>query len=611
MPAGDGGLAGGDLAGAGLEHLAHDHGVDLVGRDAGPFEGGGDGPPSEVGGRERREAARELADRRTRRRDDHRTGHGVLHPVARRPPVYFARPGRLLPAGNKRATGNATGRVGGRRSLGMATFEAHDPTTGAALGEYPETPIADVAAAAAAAERAFAATRHGPNRARVAWLTAIADAFDAAGDDLLAVADTETALGPARLTGEWARTRAQVRAFAALVADGSYVDAVVDAPDPDSVPPRGDLRRMLVPIGPVANFAASNFPFAFSVPGGDTIAALAAGCPVVVKAHPSHPETSRRCAALIAGALAAAGAPDGMFAMVEGASVEVGAALVVAPEITAVAFTGSLRGGRALYDLAATRPVPIPVYAEMGSVNPVFVTPAALARARRRDRRRVRRVDAQRHRSVLHESRRRRRSDGRGRRRVRRPGLDGGRVRASGAHAERDDPRRSGGAARTNEANPRCGRCGRWRALGAGLRGRRDAAGHRRGDVHIVAPAARRALRPGRGRRALRTRRDGPRSPGRFRAASPARSTPKPTKRGATRCSSLRDALIERVGRLVWNGFPTGVAIAPAMHHGGPYPATTHSGFTSVGQASVRRFLRPVTFQDVPDPAALPVELRS
>ncbi|HEY5014990.1 MAG TPA: aldehyde dehydrogenase family protein [Acidimicrobiia bacterium] len=161
----------------------------------------------------------------------------------------------------------------------MTTFEAVDPRTGVAIGEYRETDVGAVADAVAAAEQAFAATRHGPRRVRAGWLRAIADAFDAAPVDLLEVADRETALGSARLTGEWARTRAQVRLFAQLVDDGSYVEPVIDLPDPDSVPPRGDLRRMLVPIGPVANFAASNFPFAFSVPGGDTIAALAAGAP--------------------------------------------------------------------------------------------------------------------------------------------------------------------------------------------------------------------------------------------------------------------------------------------------------------------------------------------
>ena len=491
----------------------------------------------------------------------------------------------------------------------MATFAAHDPTTAAVLGEYEETTTAAVGSAAVAAEQAFAATRHLPNRTRVAWLTAIAEAFDAEGDDLLEVADRETALGPARLTGEWARTRAQVRAFAALVADGAYVDAVVDLPDPDAVPPRGDLRRMLVPIGPVANFAASNFPFAFSVPGGDTIAALASGCPVVVKAHPSHPETSRRCAALITRALAAAGAPAGMFAMVEGASVDVGAALVLAPEITAVAFTGSLRGGRALYDLAATRAVPIPVYAEMGSVNPVFVTAAALAA----------RGDAIADGFVASML------NGTGQF-CTSPGVV---VVPLGAAGDRFVARVSAAIASAPpgfmlNATIRDGVARqlehtiRLTGVSAAAGGGTSADGFAAAATLLATAAATFVATP-----ELLEEHFGPVAvvvrgePGGFPAV--ARAIPgsltgtihaEPEEAGSEAVLALRDALVERVGRLVWNGFPTGVAIAPAMHHGGPYPATTHSGFTSVGQASVRRFLRPVTFQDV-DPAALPVDLRT
>ncbi|MDQ1535043.1 MAG: hypothetical protein QOF28_2804, partial [Actinomycetota bacterium] len=477
------------------------------------------------------------------------------------------------------------------------------------LGEYRESSTADVRTEVAAAAEAFAATRHQPSSTRVEWLTAIADTFDAAGDDLLAVADRETALGQARLTGEWARTRAQVRAFAALVADGSYVDAVVDRPDPDSVPPRGDLRRMLVPIGPVANFAASNFPFAFSVPGGDTIAALAAGCPVVVKAHPSHPETSRRCAALIARALAGADAPEGMFAMVEGASVEVGAALVVAPEITAIAFTGSLRGGRALYDLAATRPVPIPVYAEMGSVNPVFLTPAAL----------VARGDAI--------------ADG----------FVGSMLNGTGQFCTSPGvvvvPTGEAGDAFVTRVSMAVASSPPGHMLNATIREGLTAQLERTKRLPRVVSAAGGGLSEhGFGVAATLLVTDAAtftESPQLLEehfgpVAVVVRSAPETmvavaraipgsltgtihaesAEAGSAPVLALRDALIERVGRLVWNGFPTGVAIAPAMQHGGPFPATTHSGFTSVGQASVRRFLRPVTFQDVPE-AALPVELRS
>jgi acyl-CoA reductase-like NAD-dependent aldehyde dehydrogenase len=489
------------------------------------------------------------------------------------------------------------------------TFVARDPRTGAVLGEYDETSTDEVGAATAAAARAFAATRHRPNRARAEWLTAVADRFDAAGDDLLAVADAETALGTARLTGEWARTRAQVRAFAELVADGSYLDVVVDAPDADSVPPRGDLRRMLVPIGPVANFAASNFPFAFSVPGGDTIAALAAGCPVVVKAHPSHPETSRRCAALIADALAGAGVPDGMFAMVEGASAAVGAALVVAPEIAAVAFTGSRRGGRALYDLAASRPVPIPVYAEMGSVNPVFVTAAAL------DARGDAIADGL-VASMLNGTGQFCTSPGV----VVVPTGELGDLfvaRVSSA-VEAAPPGHLLNATIRDGLTEQLARTERLPGVDVVAQGTAASEGFGVAATVLATDAATFVASP-----ELLEEHFGPvavvvrAEPGSM--PSVARAIPgsltgtihaEPGEAGGDAVASLRDALVERVGRLVWNGYPTGVAIAPSMHHGGPYPATTHSGFTSVGQASVRRFLRPVTFQDVAE-AALPVELRS
>jgi acyl-CoA reductase-like NAD-dependent aldehyde dehydrogenase len=490
----------------------------------------------------------------------------------------------------------------------MVRFAAHDPRTGEVLGEYEETIPAALAAACAAAAAAFASTRHGPRQERVEWLTAIADAFDAAGEDLLAVADAETALGPARLTGEWARTRAQVRLFAAAIADGSYLDVVIDAPDPDAVPPRGDLRRMLVPIGPVANFAASNFPFAFSVPGGDTVAALAAGCPVVVKAHPSHPETARRCAALITAALACAGAPAGMFAMVEGASVEVGAALVVAPEITAVAFTGSRRGGRALYDLAATRAVPIPVYAEMGSVNQVFVTEAALAA----------RGDAIADgfvASMLNGTGQFCTSPGvvvvptgeAGDRFVTRVATG---IVSAPPGAMLNATIRDGLAEQLERTRQLAGVAD---AAGGGLAGGfgvRAMLLSTDTETFIASPALRDEHF---GPVAIVVRADPRAMPSVARAIPGSLTGTIHAEAGEAESAAvveLRDALIERVGRLVWNGFPTGVAIAPAMHHGGPYPATTHSGFTSVGQASLRRFLRPVTFQDVA-PAALPPELRS
>ncbi|HZW41005.1 MAG TPA: aldehyde dehydrogenase family protein, partial [Agromyces sp.] len=227
-----------------------------------------------------------------------------------------------------------------------------------------------------AARRAFTVSVASTAAERAAWLGAVADALDGAAVELIALADEESHLGTGRLTGELARTTSQLRLFADAVLEGSYLEATIDHPSATTIPPRPDLRRMLRPLGPVAVFSASNFPFAFSVAGGDTASALAAGCPVIVKGHSAHPRLSRRTGQVVAAALHAAGAPHGVFGLVEGR--ETGVALVQHPAIRAVGFTGSLHGGRALFDLASGRPDPIPFYGELSAVNPVLITGAAL-----------------------------------------------------------------------------------------------------------------------------------------------------------------------------------------------------------------------------------------
>lgn len=232
-----------------------------------------------------------------------------------------------------------------------------------------------VLAAAAAAAAPLANT---PVEVRGGALRAVADALDAAADELLSIASEETALPPPRLSGELARTTAQCRMFADGLEEGSWMDVIIDTADPQARPvARPDLRRMQLPIGPVLVFAASNFPFAFSVAGGDTASALSVGCPVVVKAHPGHPQTSDRTAALVLRALDAAGLPPGCFAVVHGQ--EAGVAALLDARIRAGSFTGSLHGGRALANLVASREEPIPFFAEMGSLNPVFASAAAVA----------------------------------------------------------------------------------------------------------------------------------------------------------------------------------------------------------------------------------------
>lgn len=257
------------------------------------------------------------------------------------------------------------------------SIQGIDPRTGEPTGPaIANTSPQEVRAVAARASEAapWLAELSYPRRAEL--LRELATALRKHDDALITLADQETALGRPRLTGELARTAAQLDLFADVLDDGAFCEATVDRPNPNAVPPHTDLRRMLEPLGPVAVFAASNFPFAFSVAGGDTASALAAGCPVVVKAHPSHPGLSARTAEVLTDALARFGAPEGVLAVVFGHAA--GTALVTDPAVRAVGFTGSASGGRALFDLAMSRPDPIPFYGELGSINPVVVTPRAL-----------------------------------------------------------------------------------------------------------------------------------------------------------------------------------------------------------------------------------------
>ena len=235
--------------------------------------------------------------------------------------------------------------------------------------------VSKVVRAATAAAREYGDPDNAPLRARA--LRAIADALDAAADDLVPVAQEETALAEARLTSELARTTYQLRRFADVIDEGSQFEATIDPADPDwALGPKPDLRRLLIGIGPVAVYSASNFPFAFSVAGGDTAAALAAGCPVIVKGHPGHPRLSMAVARIVTAQLEAAGAPAGTFALVLG--LEAGKQLITEPGVKAGAFTGSVGAGRSLFDAACARPEPIPFYGELGSLNPAFVTAAAI-----------------------------------------------------------------------------------------------------------------------------------------------------------------------------------------------------------------------------------------
>jgi 2,5-dioxopentanoate dehydrogenase len=490
-------------------------------------------------------------------------------------------------------------------------FRAVNPSTGAPLEPvFVEAAAADVDEAARAAEAAFEAFAALAPERRAAFLRAIGSEISALGDALLQRAAAETGLPLPRLTGERGRTLGQIAMFADLVAEGSWVDARVDRALPERQPaPRPDVRRMLVALGPVAVFGASNFPLAFSVAGGDTISALAAGCPVIVKGHPAHPGTSELVGRAIAAAIQSNGLPAGVFGLLQGASTSVGAALVTHPLVKAVGFTGSLRGGRALYDLAAARPEPIPVFAEMGSSNPLFILPRALAE----------------------------RGEALARGLVTSVTMGAGQFCTNpGLTLLVDSPeaatflRATGDLLAAADAGTMV-HAGIKRAYDSDLdevahvAGVKVAARSTKTGAHattgaqpalLIADAQSYSQQPRLARElygpatlALRCRDmhellEAARGLGGHLTASV-----HGTEADLAEHAELLGILRRKVGRVIVNGFPTGVEVCASMHHGGPYPATTDSRATSVGTAAILRFARPVCFQDFPQ-AALPAELQ-
>ncbi|MFG1943513.1 aldehyde dehydrogenase (NADP(+)) [Nonomuraea sp. NPDC048826] len=464
----------------------------------------------------------------------------------------------------------------------------YDPRTGEPVGAgVPETDRAGVDLVVSAAAAAGQAWRAAPAADRAAALEAVADALDAHVDELWRLADQETALGEVRLRGEVARTSGQFRFFAQVVRDGGYLDAIIDHADP----PRPDVRRMKLPLpGVVAVFAASNFPFAFSVAGGDTASALAAGCPVVVKAHPGHPGTSERVAKLVRDALPY---PD-LLGLVHG--VDAGADLVRHPTVVAAGFTGSVAGGKAIQRLIDEREVPIPFYGELGSVNPVVVLPSA---------------SAQQVATGFAASL----TQGVGQF-CTNPGLmfvpEGDELRKALAEAVEGT---SGGPMLAERIRDGylggLDRLGQLDLLAAG----RPAEGGWAvtpkvftTDLDTFAEKL-----PGIGEECF-----GPASivvtyrqvadlpPVLERLEGSLTATVHAAN--ADEAEPLVDVLGRKAGRLIWNGWPTGVAVTWAMHHGGPWPATT-TATTSVGATAVDRWLEPTAYQDWPE-ALLPDELK-
>jgi NADP-dependent aldehyde dehydrogenase len=452
----------------------------------------------------------------------------------------------------------------------------------------PDTSPAELEQAladAAAAAKPLAASQPAE---RAGWIRAVADALDAAADELVPIAMKESSLPEARLRGEVARSTGQLRMFADVLQEGSLLEVVIDTADAQAKPvPRPDLRRVLVPLGPVLVFAASNFPFAFSVCGGDTAAALAAGCPVVVKAHPGHPELSVRTAEVMVEALRTAGAPAGSLGLIQG--VDVGVTALKDPRITAAGFTGSVPAGKALHEIAVTRPEPIPFYGELGSLNPAFVTQAAVD-ARGKDiasgyvgsftlgvgqfctkpgllflpaghglqDQLVEAVGGVAAAPMLNDRIASGFSSGLDRLRK----VEGVRVWSEGSGATLLQTTVPELLARTDEILEECF-----------------------GPVSIVVEYA---------------------SHDELVAAVEAfegnlTATLHAEESDAELAKELLPLLTARAGRVLWNGWPTGVAVSWAQHHGGPFPATVGSIHTSVGVTAARRFQRPVAYQDTPD----------
>lgn len=476
-------------------------------------------------------------------------------------------------------------------------IRGYDPATGETLEPgYRYGDDTHVAAACAAAAEAFAAYRATTAEQRARFLESIAANLEAIAETVVARAHAETGLPEARLTGEVGRTTGQLRLFAAVLREGSWTGARIDPALPDRTPlPRPDIRQRAVPLGPVAVFGASNFPLAFSVAGGDTASALAAGCPVVVKAHDAHPGTSELVARAIADAVTAEGLPPGTFSMLFGSGPGLGTALVTDPRIAAVGFTGSRSGGLALVAAAATRPEPIPVYAEMSSINPVFLLDAALA-SRGADLGRafvgsltmgsgqfctnpglIIAVDG--------------------------PGLDA--FLASAREA-------LGAAAATPMLTPTIAESyaagvtalsERAELVVRGLAGNATACQAALFTTDASTFATSEVLQAEVfGSSSLVVRCADVDEMSRVAAGLEGQltATVHADEADHDAARQLLPTLETKAGRILFNGWPTGVEVGHAMVHGGPFPATSDSRTTSVGGRAIERFLRPVAYQDVP-----------
>ena len=486
---------------------------------------------------------------------------------------------------------------------GIVSFKATDPKTGKTMEpDFFHATGAEIDIALQKAQEAFRYSSSFTSQKRAELLRRICEEILEIGDSLIDRCCSETGLPSSRIMGERARTLAQLNMFSELIDEGSWIDARIDTAEPDRQPlPKPDVRRMLQPIGPVVVFGASNFPLAFSVAGGDTASALASGCPVIVKAHRSHPGTAELIGNAINRAITALDLPSGLFSLVHGTGATTGSALVKHPFTKAVGFTGSHSGGRALFDIASTRTEPIPVYAEMGSINPIFILPEAMQTKP----------------ASLAEGIQQSVTLGTGQF-CTNPGLIVGLdspelnklLNLLKNHFEKTTPDTmlNSNIRESYERNswkleeqPNVDLTGK--SLVDADKNRNEATAklfltdsetflkNNIVSEEIFGPAT--VVVKSKSLKDM------------INIASNLEghltATIHGTEKDLTDFSELLPILKNKVGRMIFNGYPTGVEVCPSMNHGGPYPATTDVHYTSVGTAAIYRFVRPISYQNFPD----------
>lgn len=493
---------------------------------------------------------------------------------------------------------------------GESTYKTFNPQLNKEnANTFTEATSEEIDAATTLAAQAYVEYKNKTGEEKALFLNTIADEIEALGEDLLNVYASESGLPAGRAMGERGRTLGQLRTFANHIKEGSWVEASIDKAQPERKPmPKVDLRKMLVPLGPIAVFGASNFPLAFSTAGGDTAAALAAGCPVIVKSHPMHAGTGEMVASAVIKAAEKTGMPNGVFSNLNSSGIEVGQELVKHPKVKGVGFTGSIKGGRALYDLAATRPEPIPVFAEMGSINPVILLPEAL-NEKANDWAKTYAGSITLGAGQFCTN----------------PGLLLG-VKGEGLNQFANTL-----AEEIVKVEPSC-------MLHPNIIGAYEsnkAKSLEQPELSIVANYGS-EVKPNYARQVvskvkgstfldnptLHNEVFGPFSlmvecedetelenvihqlEGQLTGTIIANEKELPNN------LNIVSALQNRVGRIIFNGVPTGVEVCPSMLHGGPYPASTDSRFTAVGVDSIKRWVRPFSFQSWPN-ELLPNELKN